>query len=202
MNGKRLLAVAAMGLAIGGSAQGETIVETFLFPLGGSGSMEQTSFPAIGVGVTDGVGFSPERYFPTSSPSSELIEISQSDVGMSWTSDPVLSALILAQFQDDDLNDSLAIFQEAFPGGPIFSVGFVEAVFPSMGLDLAIIASQMDFLRVTLEHFDTEAPNAEHPDWTYSAGFLFEFVSVPAPSAAAPLLIGGAFAARRRRPRA
>jgi len=205
MNGKGLLAVAAMGLAIGGSAQGEMIVGTYDFQQMAFSPAGVPDFLSnYGIGVFRNGGFQPADQFLVTD---GLIDIYPTDVGTSWTSDAATSASIIEQFQDGDLTDGIGLVQMV---GPFTTVATLsESFFGAEGLDLAAIASQMDVLRVTLASYIIEPPDPNRTgtfpgpeDWFYDVTFRFDFISVPAPSAAAPLLIGGAFAARRRRSRA
>lgn len=125
--------------------------------------------------------------------------IGSGDIGTMWVSDPTTTGLIREQWQDGDSIDVIGV--GGLVGGFSAFVGAGESNFPARGLDLALIATQTDEIRVTLLSFSTEeiVPFPGAVGTRVQSAFLFEFVSVPVPSGLALIGLGGFAGTRRRR---
>ncbi len=194
----KALVVVCLGLAIvGPSAEADTVLGSFQIHDSG-GTMGVLDTMQVSYGVSS-MGFPFTYVF-----FAEDITIGAADVGTTWTSSPAATALILDQLRDAD-RDALGV-KVALPppwGGPPMEsfVGIAEADFHSVGVDLDLVATRTDEIRVTLLSLSMDSPGSDplgNGNWTdYADSYQFDFVEVPEPGAMALLAIG-AFRARRR----
>jgi len=202
MNTKVLAVVGMTGMAFVASANAEIVLGSF--ELNENKSFERI-FESMSVSlgmVKNGIPTPSNRVFLA-----ENLQLTTADIGTTWVTDPATMEVMRTEMLDSDTRDLFGIMVTlpSLKGG--FGVSYFEGPsegqFPGLGLDLALLASQTDEIRVTLQSFSYDSPGSDPNGdgiWTeYTTSYLFEFVSVPAPSSAALLLTGGVLAGRRKR---
>ncbi len=186
----------------GNVAVGEKIIGTTDVYLGGGvdAVFDTLSDVSLGMLVNGDAAIENQIFF------ADHLSISGEDIGTTWVSDAAMTGLIREQFLDADTDDAFGAYslftnsigtQEFFAGVQEWQFDFQ---FPP--LDIELLATQTDEIRVTLVSFTADSPGFDPNGdgvWTdYLAVFRYEFVSVPAPTSTA-VLLGGALCLLRRR---